>query len=195
MCLILSDYRMVLFKPTLTGIALLVLGLLVATMIGPYVTVEVQEVHRRSVEPHAEFLVGDVVDRSYNLPPTTNVIGTVLVTEAPSNRTSDVSLLVLDAENYQRWNSGGQASSLYSEEKQGQFNFTFKIDKGGIYHFVFDNRASLYKKYVVLTIAYDEITTKRVPDTRVGYVGWALASIGGLVLVYGLVRKPSVTWA
>lgn len=195
MCLILSDYRMVLFKTSVTGIALLVLGLLLVTIMGPYVTVEVQEVHRRSVEPHAEFLVGDLVDRSYNLPSTPNVLVSILVTQAPTNETGDIILLVFDAENYQLWNSGGQASSVYSTEKQGQFNFTFKTDKGGIYHFVFDNRASLYKKYVVLTIAYDEVTTKRVPDTRLGYVGWALAVVGGVFLVYGLARKPPVTWA
>jgi len=186
---------MVLFKTTLTGTALLILGLLVIIMIAPNITVEVQEVHRRSVEPHAEFLVGDTVDKSYSLPQATSVIGTVFATEAPSNRTSVISFLVFDAENYQRWASGGLANALYSRENQGQFNFTFKTESATQYYFVFDNRDSVYKKYVVLTIAYDEVTTKQVPDTRAGYVGWALAIIGGLVLAYGFVRKPLVTWS
>lgn len=184
---------MVLFKTTLTGLGLLVLGLLLVAIIGPYVTVEVQETHRRPVEPHVEFLVGDVVDKSYNLPATPNVVGTIAVTQAPSNQTGDIRLLVFDAENYQRWSSGGQP--IYSVDKQGKFNFTFKVDNSGIYHFVFDNRASLYKQYVVLTIAYDEVTTKRVPDTRVGYAGWVLAAIGAIILIYGFARKPPVTWA
>jgi len=186
---------MVLFKTALAGVALVVLGLLVITIIAPIITVEVQEVHQISVEPHAEFLVGDTVDRSYALPKETNVIGTVFVTEAPSNRTSEISFLVFDAENYQRWTSGGLANALYSRENQGQFNFTFKTESSGQFYFVFDNRASLYKKYVVLTIAYDEVTTEHVPDARVSYVGWGVAIMGALVLVYGLVRKPPVTWA
>ena len=48
---------MVLLKPTVTGIALLGLGMLLVAAIGPYVTVEVQQIQRRPVEPHAEFLV------------------------------------------------------------------------------------------------------------------------------------------
>lgn len=186
---------MVLLKTTLTGIALLGLGMLLVAAIGPYVTVEVQQIQRRPVEPHAEFLVGDFIDKPYNLPASVNVIGTLSGTQAPTNETSDIRVLVFDAENYQRWSSTGQASSVYSADKQGKLNFTFKIDKEGIYHFVFDNRASLYKKYVVLTIAYDEVVTQRVPDTRVGYVGWALAVVGAVILVYGLVRKPAITWA
>lgn len=186
---------MVLLKATLTGIALMGLGMLLVTAIGPYVTVEVQHMQQHSVEPLAEFLVGDFVDKPYNLPAGANVIGTLSATQAPSNETSDIRLLVFDSENFQRWSSTGQASSVYSADKQGKLNFTFKIDKEGIYHFVFDNRASLYKKFVVLTITYDEVVTERVPDTRVGYVGWALAVVGGVILVYGLVRKPAITWA
>jgi hypothetical protein len=185
---------MVLLKTTLAGFALLLLGVLLLGVLGQYVTVEVRQVHRRDVEPHAEFLVGDMVDRSYSLPGGSDVLGTISVTEAPSNQTGDIRFLVFDAENYQRWSSGGQASFMYSAEKQGQFNFTFTSDKAGTYHFVFDNRASLYKKYVTLTIAYDEITTSRIPDPRVNYLSWALVIAGGLIFVYGLLRKPPIPW-
>jgi hypothetical protein len=58
---------MVLLKTTLAGVCVLVIGILLLTMLGQYVTVEVQEVHTRTVEPHAEFLVGDVADRTYNI--------------------------------------------------------------------------------------------------------------------------------
>lgn len=186
---------MVLFKTTLAGLGVLVLGVLLLTIIGPYITIEVQETRRHPVEPHAEFLVGDVVDRSYNLPATASVLGTATVTEAPSNQTGTISLTVFDAENYGSWSTGGQASSVYSAEKQGQFNFTFKTEKEGTYHFVFDNRAFVYKKYVVLTLAYDETTVSHVPDNRVPYGAWALVIIGGLVALYGLLRKPPITWA
>ena len=186
---------MVLLKTTVAGFALLVLGLLLLTVAGQYVTIEVQEIQRRGVEPHAEFLVGDVVDKSYSLPAGVEVLGTISVTEAPSNQTGGIRFLVFDADNYQKWAIGGQANFAYSAEKQGQFNFTFTTDKSGVYHFAFDNRASLYKKYVTLTIAYNEVIKSRVPDTRVGYVGWALVIIGGLIFVYGLLRKPPIPWA
>jgi hypothetical protein len=186
---------MVLLKPTVAGFALLVFGILLLTVLGQYVTVEVQEVHRQDVEPHAEFLVGDFADKPYSLPGSSEVLGSISATEAPSNQKGDISFMVFDAENYQRWSSGTQANFVYSAEKKGQFNFTFTTANGGIYHFVFDNRASLYKKYVTLTIAYNEITTSRVPDTRANYVSWALIITGGLIFVYGLVRKPPVSWA
>ena len=186
---------MVLLKTTMAGLAILVLGVLLLTVMGQYVTAEVQQVHRQDVEPHAEFLVGDSVDRSYSLPASSEVLGTISVTQAPTNQTGDIHLMVFDADNYQRWSSGQQASFVYSAENQGQFNFTFTPKNSGVYHFVFDNTASLYKKYVTLTIAYNQITTSRVPDTRVGYVGWAFVIGGGLIFIYGLLRKPPITWA
>lgn len=186
---------MVLFKTALTGIAILLLGIVVVFVVAPNLTFDIQEVQQRWVEPHAEFLVGDLVDRPYDLPATTNVAGTVTITEAPSNKTSDITFLVFDSGNYQQWTSGGQAESSYSESNQASFNFTFKTETGGVYHFVFDNRVSVYKKYVILTIAYDEVTIKKVPDSRVGYIGWALAIIGAILLVYGAIRRPPVTWA
>ena len=186
---------MVLLKTTLTGIGLLVLGVLLVTALGQYVTVEVREVQRQSVEPHVEFLVGDFADRPYSLPASSQVLGNIIIAQAPSNQTGDIRFLVFDADNYQRWLSGSQADFIYSAEKQGEFNYTFTTGTTGIYHFVFDNRASVYKKYVTLTVAYDEVTTSRVPDVRVSYVGWVLLVAGGLILVYGLVKRPSASWA
>ena len=185
---------MVLLKTTIAGLAVLILGVLLLTMIGQYITVQVQDVQRHDVEPHAEFLVGDLVDRTYNLPAGSEIIGNATVTEAPSNQTSDLHFMVLDSDNYQRWSAGTQANYAYSAEKQGQISFAFTTEKTGVYHFVFDNRASLYKKYVVLTIAYNEVITSRVPDTRVTYVAWSMIGVGGLVLAYGLVRKPPISW-
>jgi hypothetical protein len=186
---------MVLLKATMAGLVILVLGVLLLTVMGQYVTAEVQQVHRQDVEPHAEFLVGDSVDRAYSLPASSEVLGTVSVTQAPSNQTGDIHLMVFDADNYQRWSSGEQANFVYSAENQGEFNFTFTPKNSGVYNFVFDNTASLYKKYVTLTIAYNQITTSRVPDTRVRYVGWAFVIGGGLIFIYGLLKKPPTTWA
>jgi hypothetical protein len=186
---------MVLLKTTLAGLAIVVLGILLLTVMRQYVTVELQQVHKQDVEPHVEFLVGDSVDRAYSLPASSQVLGTISVTQAPSNQTGDIRFLVFDADNFQRWSSGEQANFVYEAQNQGDFNFTFTPKNSGVYHFVFDNTASLYKKYVTLTVAYNQITTSRVPDTRVGYVGWASVVFGGLIFIYGLLRKPPVTWA
>jgi len=186
---------MVLLRPTLIGVVLLILGTMSVTVLGQYVTMEVQQTQRRDVEPHAELLVGDVAQRTYNLPSSVLVFGTIVATQAPSNESGDIHFTVLDNENYQKWSAGGQADGLFSAVNQGQFNYTFTTSKSGLYHFIFDNRASLYKKYVILTVAYDEVLTSRVPDTRVVPIGWTLIVVGGLVLIYGLVRKAPIPWS
>jgi hypothetical protein len=102
--------------------------------------------------------------------------------------------MVFDDNNYQKWNSGQQSSFMFSGDNQGKFIFNFTTTNSGVYHFVFDNRASLFKKYVVLSVGYSEVTISNVPDPRVPYIGWALAVVGGILLVYGLARKPPIPW-
>ncbi|MGA2785018.1 MAG: hypothetical protein ABSF09_10015 [Candidatus Bathyarchaeia archaeon] len=191
----MNDCRMVLFKTAMLGTVVLVIGVLLLNYGGQFITIMVQSTQRTDVEPHAEFLVGDVVQRSYSLPAPVTVFGLVKTTQAPTNQSGDVRFLVFDEPNYQKWNMGGQADSAYSSEKQGQFNFTFATGKSGSYHFVFDNRASMYKKYVVFSMSYNEIVRSQVPDARIQYVAWALLIGGALLLVVGLVRKPPIRWA
>ncbi len=191
----LSEFRMVLLKTTLAGACLLVVGILLLTTLGQYVTVEVRHVENREVEPHAEFLVGDVAERTYDLPASVSAFGSVDVTQAPTNVSSDIRFMVFDAASYQKWSSGQQSEFMFSTEKQGQFNFTFTTANAGTYHFVFDNRASLFKKYVILSVGYSEVIVSHVPDPRTPYIGWALLVGGALILVIGLARKPPVPWA
>lgn len=186
---------MVLFKTTLIGASLAIIGFLVLIVLGAYITVQVQDVQVRMVEPHAEFLVGDLTDKPYSLPGSVPVFGTVDVTQAPGNSSGDIHFMVFDSDNYEKWSAGQQANFLFSADKQGEFNFTLTTASGGSYHFVFDNHASLFKKYVVLSIAYKEITINNIPDPRVPYVAWAILGVGGVILAYGLVRKPPIAWA
>jgi hypothetical protein len=185
---------MVLFKTAMVGICILVAGMLLLTTLAPYMTIEVQQVQYRGVEPHAKFLVGDVADRTYILPANVAASGSVDVTQAPTNATGDIRFMVFDDNNYQKWNSGQQSNSLVPADNQGKFVFNFTTTNNGVYHFVFDNRASLFKKYIVLTVGYSEVTTSHVPDPRVPYIGWALVVVGGILLVYGLARKPPIPW-
>jgi len=192
---ILSDCRMVLLKTTLAGVFLLAAGILLLTIAGPYVTVQVQAVQRHDVEPHAQFLVGDVADRQYTLPGGVSVFGTLDVAQAGTNQSSSIPFLVLDTQNYQLWSTGQQSNNLFSSDQQNASNFTFSTPSSGVYHFVFDNRASLYKKLVTLSVSYNEVSVSTKPDPRVPYVGWGLAAFGLVLLAYGLLRKPQVRWA
>jgi len=182
-------------KLTVSGAIIIVVGILALTALGPYVTVEVQDVKQRDLEPRVQFLVGDYADRPFTLPAGVTIFGTVSVAEAPSNKSGDIHFIVLDTENYQRWLSGAQAEFTYAAQQGGAFNYTFKTDKIGVYHFVFDNRDSVYKKYVTLSVTFNEVITSRVPDRRLAYAGWFLLVIGGIALVYGVLKKPQVRWS
>jgi len=192
---ILSDRRMVLLKATLVGALLLVAAVLLLSVAGPYFTIQVQNVQQHSVEPHAEFLVGDVTDRQYTLPGGVSVFGTVDVAQAPSNQSGSLQFMILDTQNYNLWSAGQPSNNLFASTQAGAINYTFNTASSGIYHFVFDNRASVYKKYVVLGVNYDEVSTGTKLDPKVPYVGWGLLVVGLVVLVYGILRKPTITWA
>lgn len=191
----MNDRRMVLFKTALSGILILVIGGLLFTYGGQFITMMVQNTQRTDVEPHAEFLVGDVVQRSYTLPGTVSAFGVVKITQAPTNQSGDMRFLVFDDVNYQKWTTGGQADLAYSANNQGQFNFTFSTGKSGLYHFVFDNRASVFKKYVVFSMSYNETVKSQIADPRIQNFSWIVLLVGAVLLVMGLVRKPPLRWA
>lgn len=186
---------MVLFKTTLAGALLLIAGILLLTIAGQYITVQVQVVQRHDVEQHAMFLVGDLADRQYSLPDSVSAFGSLGVAQAPTNQSSDIQFKVFDADNYQKWTAGQDSNFLFSKDAQGQSNFTFTSTNGGLYYFVFDNRASLYKKYVTFSLSYNEVSTSQQPDSRIPYVGWGLLGAGLVVLAIGLIKKAPIPWA
>jgi hypothetical protein len=186
---------MVLLKTTLAGVTLLVAAISLLTVAGPYVTVQVPVVQRHDVEPHAQFLVGDVIDRQYSIPGSVAVIGTLDVAQAPTNQSSDIQFIVLDAQNYELWAAGQQPNYMFNSDQQGHSNFTFNTPSSGVYHFVFDNRASVYKKFVTLSVSYNEVSISNRPDPRVPYVAWGFLAVGFVLLIYGLARKPPIPWS
>ena len=186
---------MVLIKTAVAGGLLLVVGILLLTVAGQYVTVEVQSVQRHDMEQHASFLVGDLADRSYSLPASVYTFGSLNVARADTNQSSDIQFTVFDADNYQKWTAGQQSNFLISKDESGQSNFTFTTTNSGLYYFVFDNRASLYKKFVTFTLSYNEVSTSQVPDPRVPYVGWGLLAAGLVVFTIGLLKKAPIPWS
>jgi hypothetical protein len=186
---------MVLLKTTLTGTLLIAVGILLLTVAGPYFTTQVQVVQRHDVDSHAQFLVGDVIDRQYSLPADVTVLGTLDVTQAPTNQTGSIQFIVFDAQNYQLWQAGQQSSFIFTSTPQDHSNFTFNTGSSGIYHLVFDNRASIYKKYVAMSVSYNAVSVSNQPNPHVPYVGWGILAVGLIVLVYGIARKPPISWA
>jgi len=186
---------MVLLKPTIAGIGLILLGTLMIMYGAHYITIQDQEVRRTEVEPHVELLVGDVKERAFQLPADVKVTGTLRVLEAPTNRSSSILFMVMDAENYQRWVSGQDATFLLSNEMEGQSEYAFELEKAGLVYFVFDNRAALFKKYVTFSVAYEQTITTSLPDPRATYAAWGVLVFGVSVLVYGLVRRPPIPWS
>jgi hypothetical protein len=194
----MDECRMVLFKTVVSGVIILAIAVLLFNYGGQIITMTVQNTQRTDIEPHVEFLVGDVVQKSYMLPAAVTSFGVVKITQAPTNQSGDISFLVFDETNFQKWNAGSQADSIYSpptSPSQGEFNFTFATTKSGAYHFVFDNRASLYKKYIVFSLAYNQVVKSQVPDSRLQYVAWGTLLGGGALLLVGLVRRPPLRWA
>lgn len=186
---------MVLFKTALVGALILVAGILLLTVAAPYLTIQVQDVQRHDLEPGTQFLVGDVTDKQYTLPGAVLVFGTIDVGQAPTNQSASTHFVVFDSQNYQLWSNGQQSNNLFNSDQPGASNFTFNTGSAGVYHFVFDNRASVYKKYVTLSISYNEVSVSTKPDPRIPYLAWGLVAVGLVVLVYGIGRKPPATWA
>jgi hypothetical protein len=191
---------MVLLKTTIAGTFLLVAGVLLLTIAGPYITVEVQSVQRIDVVQNAGFTVGQVyggVDHplSYALPGSVFAIVSLGVVQVPTNQSSNIQLTVYDADNYQKWAFGQQSNFLFLNDVRDHSNFTFTTSGGGPYYFVFDNTASPYKKYVTLSLGYDQVTTSHVPDPRLPYLGWGFLAAGLVVLAVGLIKKAPIPWA
>jgi hypothetical protein len=191
---------MVLLKTSVVGALLIVAGALLLTVLAPYITIQVQSVQTQDVVLHAGFTVGQIyggVDRplSYSLPGGVSAIGSLGVVQIPSNQSSDIQLTVYDADNYQKWAGGQQSTFTFLNDVRDHSNFTFTTSKSGAYYFVFDNTASPYKKYVTLSLAYNQISTSQIPDPRVSYAAWSLLGVGAVVLAIGLIKKAPIPWA
>lgn len=186
---------MVLFKTSIAGTILLIAGILLLAVAGQYITVQVQTVQRHYVEQLATFTVGDLQYRQYSLPASVSAFGSLNTTQVPTNQSSDIQFTIFDADNYQKWAAGQQSNSLLSKDEQGQSNFAFTTSNSGPYYFVFDDRASPYKKSVAFSLSYNDVSTNFVPDPRVPYVAWGLVATGLVILAIGLIKKAPIPWS
>ncbi|HUK50092.1 MAG TPA: hypothetical protein VLV18_03575 [Terriglobales bacterium] len=191
---------MVSLKPTITGIVLVIAGILLLTVASPYITTEVQSVQYHDIATSARIRVGIVyggVDKplSYSLPAGVTATGSLGVVNSINNQPSDIQMAVYDADNYQKWGAGQQSTFTFLNDVRDRSNFTFTTSNSGPYYFVFDNSASQYEKNVTISLGYNQISTSQVPDPRVPYLGWGLLATGLVVLAIGVIMKAPITWA
>lgn len=184
-----------LIKTSIAGALALATSLMFIFPLSSAVTVEVPKVVTGDLIPKMTALVGDIFVKSVTLEKRTKVTGTVQAKIAGSESPGEVTFIVFDSANYSRWQAGESFTALYKVTNTDRFEFAFVAGRSGVHNFVFDNRASLYKKEVSLAAGYEQTVLSREPDSRVRGVSYALLALGIPVLAYGLIRRPPIPWA
>jgi len=141
------------------------------------------------------FTVGDVWERSVQLDEGVLVNGTVAVSSALTGAPSEISMLVMDDANYQKWLAHSSSTYTFQKDMSNGQAFSFISPRSGLYHFIFDNTASPVKKRVAITAELEKQVTVNLPDERLQYVAYALLAIGVLVTAVGVMRKTQIPWA
>ena len=141
------------------------------------------------------FVVGDLWERSVQLEEGVLVNGTVAVGSALTGEPSEVSMLVMDDANYQKWAAHGSPTYAFQKDVSNRGSFSFTVPRSGLYHFIFDNTNSPVKKKVTMTADLQKQLTVNLPDERVRYVAYGLLGIGVLVTAMGAMRKTQIPWA
>lgn len=141
------------------------------------------------------FVVGDLWERSVQLDEGVLVNGTVAVSSALTGELSQVSVLVMDDTNYQKWVAHGSPTYLLQKDISNGGAFLFTVPRTGLYHFIFDNTSSPVKKNVKMTASLQRQITVNMPDERVRYVAYGLLGIGAVVTAVGVMRKTEIPWA
>lgn len=141
------------------------------------------------------FVVGDLWERSVQLDEGILVNGTVAVSSALTGEPSELSMLVMDDANYQKWLSHGSPTYVLQKEVSNGQSFSFTVPRTGLYHFLFDNTSSPVKKKVTLSADLQRQITVNLPDERIRYVAYGLLAVGVLVTAVGVMRKTQIPWA
>jgi len=183
--------------PTFLGLAILLLGiLLISLSYKPYM-VEVKKVKKEPLIEKSTFIVGDVKVLQKYLTTGRSVVcyGKVYIPE--TGNLSDINFYIMDEENYGKWFKGKNAEPLLKEEKITILNASLPIAKNGTYYFIFDNTyAELYKKEVEFEAytQYEVIEMEPAQIKEFEKIGFPFIIVGFAVMIYGILKKPKVTW-
>ena len=137
------------------------------------------------------------VDRRISRPSTVNGKGTV--TTSVGRQPSDISFLVLDSANFEKWRQRqpGVYYVMKMIQVEDRFTFNFTVTRNDTYHFVFDNYYSTVKKSagIQITNTYGIVEKQAVVDRTFNYAGIGVAGIGAAVTIYGLARAEELVWS
>ncbi len=184
-----------LLKTSIAGILAVMVSLAFMFPLSNALTVDVPRVVIGDLIPATKALVGDAYEKSTSIEKGAKVTGTVQVRVAGGDSAGEIVFMVLDGSNHTRWLAGESFRALYKNTGSDLFDFFFTVERSGAHYFVFDNRASLYKKEVSFAAKYEQTVLSKEPDSRVRYFAYALLVAGIPVLGYGLIRRPQVRWA
>ena len=184
---------------TLGGISLIILGILMI-LFGSYTyTIDIPIIESKTVFDKISFTVGDVKVYEADFLENVTVTCNASINIPTTGDTGEINFYVLSGEEFQRWRSGEKDIFFIIELAMiTNINTSFQTDKQGTYYFIFDNTFSeLYKKEVTFSSTMEYVTY--VEETRennnIVYIGYFAVVFGVIVSVYGLIRKPEVTWA
>jgi tetrahydromethanopterin S-methyltransferase subunit C len=177
------------------GVAMMIVGALLLFACPQLIMVPSTQTQVVGLYHDEAFVVGDLWERSVQLDEGVLVNGTVWVSSALTGELSQVSVLVVDDVNYQKWVAHGSPTYVLQKDISNGEAFLFTVPRTGLYHFIFDNTSSPVKKNVKMTASLQRQVTVNVPDERVRYVACSLLGIGAVVTVVGAFRKTQIPWA
>ena len=185
--------------PTFGGLAILIVGLLLANFGSFTYTVEVHIEETKIVFNNERIpSIGDFVVREIYLEQGWffNVEGKISIPD--SNESGQIDFFIMNSSEYQKWKNGEKdIEYVIQQEKTSRFNETFIPEKNETYYLLFDNREDpTYKKAVIFsgTYVFNTIAEEVREEDMLKQAGYPLAIIGAAFLIYGLIRKPEVRW-
>ncbi|WP_455281476.1 hypothetical protein [[Eubacterium] cellulosolvens] len=185
--------------PTFGGLAILIVGLLLANFGAFTYTVEVAKDETKIVFNNERIpSIGDFVAREIYLEQgwVVNVEGKISIPD--SNESGQIDFSIVNSSEYQKWKNGEKdIEYVIRKEKVSRFNETFIPEKNETYYLLFDNREDpTYKKAIIFSGKY--IFETKVEEIReeniLKQAGYPLAIIGAAFLIYGLIRKSEIRW-
>ncbi|MEM2228219.1 MAG: hypothetical protein QXR82_05405 [Candidatus Bathyarchaeia archaeon] len=184
-------------KPTFLGLAILLLGILLISLSFKTYMIEVKKIKKEPLIEKSKFIVGDVKVLQRYLTSGYLIVcyGKVYLPE--TGNLSDVNFYIMDEENYEKWFKGKNAESIIEKKKVTILNVSVPIIRNDTYYFIFDNTyAELYKKEVEFE-AYKQYEVIEMEPARIktlNNLGLPLVFIGFIIMIYGILKKPEVTW-
>lgn len=185
--------------PTFGGLAILIIGLLLANFGTFTYTAEVPKTETKIVFNNERISsIGDFNSKEIYLEQgwIFNVEGEVSIPD--SNKSGQIDFFIMNNTEYQRWKTGEKnIEYVIRKEKVSRFNETFIPKNNETYYLVFDNSEDpTYKKAVTFSGKYvfETITEEIRDEDLLKQAGYPLVIIGAAFLIYGLIRKPEIRW-